>query len=61
MCVLERGRDIEARTLKIGAANPVLKNSDNVADGQSIMGFLTQRELEDHPVGGFKNLFFRTV
>lgn len=59
--MLERGRDIEARTLKIGTANPVLKNSDNVADGQGIMGFLTQRELEDHPVGGFKSPFFKTV
>ena len=59
--MLERGRDIEARTLKIGAANPVLKNSDNAADGQGIMGFLTQRELEDHPAGGFKSLFLRAV
>ena len=25
------------------------------------MGFLTQRELEDHPVGSFKSLLFRDV
>ena len=43
------------------AANPVLKNSDNVADGQGIMDFLTQREPDAHPVGGFKGLFFRAV
>ena len=61
VCVLERGRDIEARTLKIGSANPGLKYSGNVADGRSIVRFLTQRGLEDHPVGDFKNLFFRAV
>lgn len=59
--MLERGRGIEARTLKIGSANPVLKYSDNVADGRSIVRFLTQRELEDRPVGDLKNLFFRAM
>ena len=59
--MLEKKRDVAARTLQIGAANPVLKNSDNAADGQGIVGFLTQRDLETHPVGGFKSLFFRAV
>lgn len=61
MCALERKRDVEARTLQVGAANPVLKNSDNAADGQGIVGFLTQRDLETHPVGGFKSQLFRAV
>lgn len=56
MCLLEKGRDIKARTLKKRVANPVLTNSDNVAGSKDIVRFLTQREPEDHPIGGFKTV-----